>query len=157
MGIPVSVGGKSRNFPELVRYLLESGELSGKRIPPGFRPACYSAAGLLLIYGIIVMIPSGNRASYFLPLGAMVAAGRIHGIWTRLRRNDSGLDIRSRVPVIAADLVFLIAVQHGLIQSHIDLDRGNILGAALSMTVVTPILALLARAIALRLGNKVFP
>jgi hypothetical protein len=55
---------------------------------------------------------------------------------------------------MAADLVSLIAVQHGLIQTRIEWDRGNTLGAVLCLALVTPVLILLGRAIALSVGNR---
>lgn len=63
---------------------------------------------------------------------------------------------RSKVSAIAADLVFLIAAQHGLIHTRIELDRGNVLGAILSFGLVTPILSLVARTFAYSVGTRLF-
>ena len=87
----------------------------------------------------------------------MATLGRLSKVWTRLQcRKISKPDIRNRISGIAGDLVFLLVFLHGLLQTRTEMDRGNILGGIICLGFTTPLLAVLARGLAIVAGNRLF-
>lgn len=113
------------------------------------------AACLYLLYASLILFPSEIWTTYFLMAGALAVVGRMTGLWDRVRpKGSQAPGPRPGLPALASDLAFLIALQQGFIQAKVESGRGNILGIFLCLAFVTPLLALLTRALVLKAGNK---